>query len=164
MVASAQGGVPILLRDAVADILGREGVRHVFGQTGSHVCSAWEGIFRAGVITGVLNRQEGNGAYMADAYARLSRRPGVVIGTSGPGLTNMATALANAYVESVPLIVLGSGVAPHLAGRNALQDGTGRGRSPSQATTLTGVCKSVIRVPSPATGPEAVREAFRTAL
>jgi len=154
----------MFLRDAIADVLKQEGVRHVFGQTGSHVCSAWEGVVRAGGISTILNRQEGNGAYMADAYSRLSKRPGVVIGTTGPGLANMTSALANAYVESTALVVFGSGVPPHLAGRNALQDGSGRGRSPSQAAMLRGVTKLVITVPTAEAGPTAAREAFRTAL
>jgi acetolactate synthase I/II/III large subunit len=153
-----------LVRDAIADILRREGVHHVFGQTGSHVCSAWEGIIQGGGIATILNKQEGNGAYMADAYARLTRRPGVVVGTTGPGLLNMTTALANAYVDSIPLVVLGAAVPPQLAGKNALQDGSGRGRSPSQSATLRGVCKAVITAPSGAAAPDAVREAFRTAM
>src|SRR5262245_18199882 len=94
----------IRLRDALLDLLQREGIRHVFGVTGSHVCAIYEGLKRGDVVQ-VLNKEEGNAVYMADGYARVTKKPSFLIATSGPGITNMITGLATALVEGVPLVV-----------------------------------------------------------
>jgi acetolactate synthase-1/2/3 large subunit len=82
------------------------GVRHVFGMPGSHVTTVYDAIARAGTIATVLARNEQAGAFMADGYARVTGRPGVVCTTAGPGATNALTGVAEAWADTVPIILL----------------------------------------------------------
>lgn len=151
------------VKDAVADILKQEGVEYVFGYTGGHIMHMWEAANNAGIKL-ILNKQEGNGTYMADGYARVSGKVGVVLGTAGPGVTNMVTGLATALLDSVPLLAIGATVSTTAFGRNAVQDGSGRGRATEQRMIFKAACKQAMLAPSPQTVPQMVREAFRLAL
>jgi acetolactate synthase-1/2/3 large subunit len=94
----------------VADILVEglwgHGVRHVFGMPGSHSTTVYDALQRHGSISTVLTRNEQAGAFAADGYARVSGRPGVVCTTAGPGATNALTGVAEAWADSVPLLLL----------------------------------------------------------
>lgn len=151
------------VKASIADILKNEGVEYVFGYTGGHIMQMWEAANNAGIKL-ILNKQEGNGAYMADGYTRASGKIGVVLGTVGPGATNMLTALANAYLDSIPLLAIGANVSTTAFGRNAVQEGSGRGRATEQKIAFKAVCKQAMLAPAPQAVPDMVRDALRTAL
>jgi acetolactate synthase-1/2/3 large subunit len=82
------------------------GVRHVFGMPGSHSTSIYDAIGRSGSIATVLARNEQAGAFMADGYARVAGRPGVICTTAGPGATNALTGVAEAWADSIPTLLI----------------------------------------------------------
>src|ERR1700730_1023215 len=79
------------------------GVRHVFGIPGVHNLELYRGLEGAS-LRHVTGRHEQGLGFMADGYARVSGRPGVCFTISGPGVTNIATALAQARADSIPLL------------------------------------------------------------
>lgn len=91
--------------DLLVECLSRHGVRHVFGMPGSHSVSIYDAIHRRGGIETILCRNEQAGAYMADGYARVTGRPGVICTTAGPGATNALSGVAEAYADSVPVLL-----------------------------------------------------------
>lgn len=94
---------------AVVETLAAHGVDTVFGIPGTHNLELYRH-FRTAGIRPVTPRHEQGAGYAAEAYARVSGRPGVVVTTSGPGLTNAMTAAATAYAESQPVLLLSPGV------------------------------------------------------
>jgi thiamine pyrophosphate-dependent acetolactate synthase large subunit-like protein len=92
--------------DLLAEWLARHGVRHVFGMPGSHSTTIYDAIGRQGTIATILVRNEQAGAFAADGYARATGRPGVLCTTAGPGATNALTGLAEAWADSVPVLLL----------------------------------------------------------
>ncbi|WP_214106254.1 thiamine pyrophosphate-binding protein [Acrocarpospora catenulata] len=90
---------------AVVDALGREGVERVFGIPGTHNLEIYRHLSRSR-ITHTVFRHEQGATFAADAYARRSGRPGVVVTTSGPGVLNALSAVANSYADAVPVLVL----------------------------------------------------------
>ena len=86
-----------------------EGVDSIFGYPGGAVLHIYDELWRArDRITHYLVRHEQGAVHMAEGYARVSGRPGVVCTISGPGVTNVATPVANAYADSIPLLVISS--------------------------------------------------------
>jgi acetolactate synthase-1/2/3 large subunit len=92
--------------DVLIEVLARRGVRHVFGMPGSHSTAIYDAIARSGCISTTLCRNEQAGAFMADGYARVTGLPGVVCTTAGPGATNALSGVAEAWADSVPLLLL----------------------------------------------------------
>jgi acetolactate synthase-1/2/3 large subunit len=90
----------------MAEALACEGVRHIFGMPGSHSTTVYDAIARRDSFRTILVRNEQAGAYAADGYARVSGRPGVVCTTAGPGATNALTGVAEAWADSVPVLLL----------------------------------------------------------
>jgi thiamine pyrophosphate-dependent acetolactate synthase large subunit-like protein len=82
------------------------GVRRIFGMPGSHSTSIYDAICQHGRIETTLCRNEQAGAFMADGYARVTGRPGVLCTTAGPGATNALTGIAEAYSDSVPVLLI----------------------------------------------------------
>ena len=106
--------------EAAIALLEAYGVDTVFGIPGVHTLDFYRGLGRSG-IRHVLARHEQGAGFMADGYARVSRRPGVVLPITGPGVTNAATAIGQAWSDSMPMLVLSS--------ENPTTDlGLGRGR------------------------------------
>jgi thiamine pyrophosphate-dependent acetolactate synthase large subunit-like protein len=93
---------------AVVDALAAHGVRDVFGIPGTHNLEIYRYLPGSGVHHVVTRHEQGAG-YAADGYARVSGRPGVIVTTSGPGITNAVTALATAYADSVPVLAVSPG-------------------------------------------------------
>jgi len=151
------------VKSSVADILKQEGIKYVFGHTGGHIMHMWEAVNNAGIKI-IFNKQEGNAVYMADGHTRVTGIPSVILGTAGPGATNMLTGIATAYLDSIPLIAIGATVDSSAFGRNPIQDGSGRGRATEQRLAFKAVCKQAMLAPSPQEVPNMVREAFRIAL
>ena len=94
---------------AVVETLAAHGVDTIFGIPGTHNLEIFRHLPRTG-IRAITPRHEQGAGYAAEALARVSGRPGVVVTTSGPGLTNVMTAASTAYAESQPMLVLSSGL------------------------------------------------------
>jgi acetolactate synthase-1/2/3 large subunit len=106
---------------AIIDALLEHGVEYIFGVPGAAVITLYDELYDAPITT-VLNRHEQGAGHMADGYARATGRPGVCLATSGPGATNLVTALATAHMDSVPVIALTGQVKTHLIGNDAFQE------------------------------------------
>lgn len=107
--------------DLIIDFLRRKGVEHAFGYPGGPVLVLYEAIHRAN-FPHILTRHEQGAAHAAEGYAKASGRPGVIFATSGPGATNLVTGLADAYLDSVPLLAITGAVARKATGTDAFQE------------------------------------------
>ena len=105
----------------IAQVLKRQGVSYVFTLCGGHISPILVGCKKAGIQV-VDTRGEAAAVFAADAAARLSGIPGVALVTAGPGVTNTITALKNAQMAQVPLVLIGGASATILRGRGSLQD------------------------------------------
>src|SRR5580692_12170915 len=94
---------PMAGRDILIRALEREGVEVIFAYPGGASMELHQSLTRSTIRT-ILPRHEQGGSFAADGYARATGRPGVCMATSGPGATNLVTAIADAYMDSVPLI------------------------------------------------------------
>ena len=111
--------------------LQKEGVKHIFGYPGGAVLHIYDALEAQDDITHVLVRHEQGAAHGADGYARANGMPGVVLVTSGPGITNAVTGIATAHMDSIPMVVISGQVPSPLIGMDAFQevDATGITRS-----------------------------------
>ncbi len=146
---------PVTGGAAVIDALVAHGVRDVFGIPGTHNLELYRYLPASG-IRHVVTRHEQGAGYAADGYARLSGRPGVLITTSGPGITNAITALATAYADSVPVLAISPGpprgqVGADVGWLHEVKD---------QQAALEAVCGRSIRVESAEEIPEALASVF----
>ena len=98
-----------------------EGVDVVFGYPGGAVLTLYDEIYKKG-LRHILARHEQGAIHAADGYARASGKTGVVIATSGPGATNLVTGIANAYMDSIPLVAITGQVARSVIGTDAFQE------------------------------------------
>lgn len=98
-----------------------EGVEVVFGYPGGAVLTLYDEIYKKG-LRHILTRHEQGAAHAADGYARATGKTGVVISTSGPGATNLVTGIANAYMDSIPLVAITGQVARPGIGTDAFQE------------------------------------------
>jgi len=101
--------------------LEKEDVEIIFGFPGGAVLPLYNQLYDAS-IKHLLVRHEQAAVHAADGYARVSGRPGVVFATSGPGATNLVTGIANAYMDSVPLVLITGQVASSFIGTDAFQE------------------------------------------
>ena len=99
-----------------------QGVDTIFGYPGGAVLPLYDALFKQNSITHVLVRQEGGAAHAAEGYARSTGKVGVVLVTSGPGATNAVTGLADALMDSIPIVCLTGQVPTHLIGNDAFQE------------------------------------------
>ena len=111
--------------------LQKEGVKHIFGYPGGAVLHIYDALEAQDDISHVLVRHEQGAAHGADGYARANGMPGVVLVTSGPGITNAVTGIATAHMDSIPMVVISGQVPSPLIGMDAFQevDATGITRS-----------------------------------
>ncbi|MHA1432001.1 MAG: thiamine pyrophosphate-binding protein [Candidatus Freyarchaeota archaeon] len=107
--------------EAIIKVLEKENVSHIFSLPGGHIQPIFDAIYDSNLQL-ISVRHEQAAAHMADGYARFKREPGVCLGTAGPGATNLATGVAEAYVASSPLIVLTGQVSTGEMYRGALQE------------------------------------------
>jgi len=98
-----------------------QGVDTIFGYPGGQVLSIYDALYGAD-IRHILTRHEQGAVHAADGYARASGRPGVCLATSGPGATNLVTGIANAYMDSVPLVAITGQVPRAALGRDSFQE------------------------------------------
>ena len=109
--------------EILVEALVYEGVDTIFGYPGGAVLHIYDELWRARErITHYLVRHEQGAVHMAEGYARATGRVGVVLVTSGPGATNAVTGIANAYMDSTPLVVITGQVPKHLIGTDAFQE------------------------------------------
>jgi acetolactate synthase I/II/III large subunit len=141
--------------DVFVECLESEGVKYVFGIPGEETLDLNESLADSS-IQFVPVRHEQGGAYMADAYGRLTGRAGVCLGTLGPGATNLVTAVADAFLDRAPLVAL--------TGQSDLER---MHKESHQYIDLIGILRPVVkwnaRVSSPEIVPEVVRKAFKVA-
>jgi acetolactate synthase-1/2/3 large subunit len=97
-------------------------VEYIFGYPGGAVLPLYDELIHHKKIKHILVRHEQGAGHAAEGYARSSGKPGVVIVTSGPGATNMVTALTDAYMDSIPLVCISGQVPTHLIGTDAFQE------------------------------------------
>ena len=95
----------------VHEILREQKVDVVFGYPGGAILPVYDAIFESPHFTFILPRREDGGGHMAEGYARVTGKPGVVLVTSGPGATNMVTPMADALMDGTPMVVLTGQVA-----------------------------------------------------
>ncbi|MBE0510063.1 MAG: acetolactate synthase 3 large subunit [Chromatiales bacterium] len=109
-----------------ADILVRflqdEGVDYLFGYPGGAVLHIYDALYKQEQVKHILVRHEQAATHAADAYARSTGKPGVVLVTSGPGATNAVTGIATAYMDSIPMVVITGQVPTSLIGNDAFQE------------------------------------------
>ncbi|HRC70971.1 MAG TPA: acetolactate synthase 3 large subunit [Candidatus Competibacter sp.] len=110
-------GAEILIR-----CLKEEGVEYLFGYPGGAVLHIYDAIYVQDDVKHVLVRHEQAAAHAADGYARASGKTGVVLVTSGPGVTNAVTGIATAYMDSIPMVIISGQVPTALIGNDAFQE------------------------------------------
>ena len=131
-------------------------VEFIFGYPGGAVLPIYDELKNHSSIKHILVRHEQGAGHAAEGYARSSGKPGVVLVTSGPGATNVVTALTDAYMDSVPLVCISGQVPTHLIGTDAFQecDTTGITRPCTKHNWLVKDIKDL---------PKILHEAFRVA-
>lgn len=153
--AKASAGEPVMMSGAemLVQALIDEGVEYIFGYPGGAVLHIYDALFKQDTIEHILVRHEQAAGHMADAYSRVTGQTGVVLATSGPGATNTVTAIATAFMDSIPMVVISGQVPSSLIGDDAFQE-----------TDMIGVSRPVVKhsfqVRHASEIPEIVRKAF----
>ncbi|MBD0275435.1 MAG: thiamine pyrophosphate-binding protein, partial [Acetobacteraceae bacterium] len=140
----------------LADQLWVHGVDLAFGVPGESYLALLDALHDTPSIRYIVCRQEGGAAMMAEAYGKLTGRPGVAMVTRGPGATNASSGVHIAQQDSTPMILLIGQVARGMRGRDAFQEVDYR-------QMFGGICKWVAEIDDPARIPELVARAFYTA-
>ncbi len=140
-------GAEILIKSLEA-----EGVEVIFGYPGGQALPIYDALYDSG-IKHILTRHEQGAAHAADGYARATGRTGVCLATSGPGATNLVTGIANAYMDSVPLVAITGQVPQSLLGKDSFQEADIMG------ITMP-ITKHSFLVEDPAEISQVVKEAF----
>lgn len=123
-------GARILVEELI-----HQGVDVIFGYPGGAVLNIYDELYLASDrIRHVLSAHEQGAAHAADGYARASKKTGVVLATSGPGATNLVTGIANAYLDSVPMVAITGNVAVNNLGKDSFQE-----------VDIVGVTQSVVK-------------------
>lgn len=106
---------------AMVECLKAEGINMVFGYPGAAICPFYDELYNTD-IKHVLVRHEVNGGHAASGYARISGKPAVAVATSGPGALNLITAIATAYMDSIPMVIITGQVNREQIGRDVFQE------------------------------------------
>jgi len=113
---------PITGAEILVRCLKDEGVEYLFGYPGGSVLHIYDELYKQEDVKHILVRHEQGAVHAADGYSRASGKPGVVLVTSGPGVTNAVTGIATAYMDSIPLVVFTGQVPTALIGNDAFQE------------------------------------------
>jgi acetolactate synthase-1/2/3 large subunit len=134
--------------EILMDALKREGVEVIFGYPGGAIIDVFDVINRPGMPRFVLVRHEQGAGHMADGYARATGKTGVCVVTSGPGATNLTTAIATAYMDSIPMVAITGQVVSSAIGNDAFQeaDVVGITRSISKHNYLVDSVRNLPRI------------------
>lgn len=138
--------------DLILEALKKENVDVIFGYPGGAVLPIYDKLYDADILH-ILPRHEQGGIHAAEGYARITGKPGVVIATSGPGATNIVTGLADAFLDSLPLVVFTGQVASGVIGTDAFQEADILG-------ITTPITKYNYQIRNIADIPKIVKEAF----
>ena len=142
--------------DAILRSLEAEGVDVMFGIPGGAILPTYDAIARGTTVRHVLARHEQGAGHMAEGYARASGRVGVAMATSGPGATNLVTPIADAWMDSTPLVCITGQVRSNLIGTDAFQE-----------TDATGITMPIVKhswlVQDVRELPQAMKDAFHVA-
>lgn len=142
--------------EAIISVLRELGVEVIFGYPGGAVLPIYDAIFKQEGIEHILVRHEQAAAHAAEGYARSTGKPGVLLVTSGPGATNTVTGLADAMLDSIPIICITGQVPRQLIGSDAFQE--------ADTVGITRACtKHNYLVTDTAELPRIIREAFYVA-
>jgi acetolactate synthase-1/2/3 large subunit len=117
IVSEERSGASILVESLV-----KQGVEFVFGYPGGAVLPIYDALFGDERLRHILVRHEAGAAHAAEGYARSTGKPGIVLVTSGPGATNAITGIADAYMDSIPMVVITGQVPTGLIGSDAFQE------------------------------------------
>jgi acetolactate synthase-1/2/3 large subunit len=138
--------------NVILEALKREGVDTIFGFPGGVLLPLYDALYDSD-INHILVRHEQGAGHAADGYARASGKVGVCLATSGPGATNLVTAIANAYMDSVPMVAITGQVSRHLIGLDSFQE-----------ADVTGITLPIVKhsylVKEAKSLPRIIREAF----
>jgi acetolactate synthase-1/2/3 large subunit len=134
----------------------RHGVKHIFGYPGGAILPVFDAIYKSPHFDFILPRHEQGAGHMAEGYARVSGKPGVVLVTSGPGATNVVTAMQDALSDGVALVVFSGQVATSAIGSDAFQEADVIGISRS-CTKWNVMVKDIAEL------PRRINEAFKIA-
>ena len=107
--------------EIIVEVLQEEGVDVLFGFPGGQIIPFYDALYQC-PIRHILTRHEQGAAHAADGYARATGKVGVCVATSGPGATNLVTGLANAYMDSVPMVALTGQVPTSMIGNDSFQE------------------------------------------
>ncbi|MFM7486604.1 MAG: biosynthetic-type acetolactate synthase large subunit [Cytophagales bacterium] len=119
----AKPAIKISGSEALLQCLVQENVKHIFGYPGGAIMPVYDALYHyADKLTHLLVRHEQGAIHAAQGYARVSGKVGVVFATSGPGATNLVTGLADAQIDSTPLVCITGQVFAHLLGTDAFQE------------------------------------------
>jgi len=106
---------------AMVECLKAEGITQLFGYPGAAICPFYDELYNS-EIRHILVRHEVNGGHAASGYARITGKPAVCVATSGPGALNLITAIATAYMDSVPMVIITGQVNSDQIGRDVFQE------------------------------------------
>lgn len=145
----------ITVAEALVRCLEHEKVEIIFGYPGATIAPVYDALYESR-IKHILVRHEQGAVHAADGYARSTKKVGVVMATSGPGATNLVTGIANAYMDSVPLVVITGQVPTSQVGTDSFQE-----------VDITGITMPVTKhnylVKNPEILPSIVKNAFHIA-
>ncbi|WP_425335365.1 biosynthetic-type acetolactate synthase large subunit [Salipaludibacillus daqingensis] len=143
--------------DILVESLIEQKVDTLFGYPGGAVLPIYDALYRSdGDFEHILTRHEQGAIHAAEGYARVSNRPGVVLATSGPGATNLVTGIADAMMDSLPLVVITGQVATTVTGTDAFQEADVMG-------ITTPITKHNYQIQSSYEIPKIIKEAFHIA-
>lgn len=139
--------------EALVESLKLEGVKHIFGISGGQALPIYDALWKEKSIHNILVRHEQAAAHMAEGYARSSGRVGVCLATSGPGATNLVTGIADAVLDSIPIVAITGQVPTTSIGTDAFQE------SDIMGITMP-IVKHSFQVRNVKDVPRVVKEAF----
>ena len=140
----------------ILEYLKKQGTEVIFGYPGSVVLGVYDELYRQNEIKHILVRHEQAAVHAAEGYARTSGKCGVVLVTSGPGVTNTITGILDAYLDGVPMIVISGQVHSELLGREAFQE--------ADICSMVKTCtKAAFQVKSPEEIEPVLKKAFQIA-
>lgn len=152
------GGTALQMKvaDALVHCLEKEKVEVIFGYPGGAILPVYDALYGSKKVRHILVRHEQGAAHAADGYARVTGKTGVCMATSGPGATNLVTGIANAYMDSIPMVVFTGQVPTIQIGTDAFQE-----------VDITGITMPITKhnylVKDPRKLPEIVHNAFHIA-
>jgi acetolactate synthase-1/2/3 large subunit len=128
-MCEGEGDMKLTGSEILIECLKAEGVKTIFALPGGVVLKIFDMLHQQKDIEVVLTRHEQGAGHMAEGYAKATGKAGVCLVTSGPGMTNVITALADAYMDSVPLVCISGQVSTSLIGNDAFQEADNIGLS-----------------------------------